>query len=142
MPLGPCSLCPDSDSMSISVDLQIERDLADRLDRVGMEQRAGVMRHCSQLLDRKQRSGLVVRPHHRGDRRARPQCAPIGFNIEPALRIDPDEMDFDPARRREMFQQREDGGMLDRRRDDLVATVLRIERRENGACCRIRCRRR
>src|SRR6266567_9517954 len=41
-------------------------------------------------------------------------------------------MHFDPARRREMFHQRENGGMFNRRRDDLVATALGIKRRENG----------
>ena len=49
MPLGPCSLCPDSDSMSIRVDFKIERDLAHGLYRVGMEQRAGAMRHFGEF---------------------------------------------------------------------------------------------
>ena len=122
--------------------LQIDRDLAGGLHRISVEQRTGAMRQFGELFDRKQCSGLVIGPHHRGDRGARTERTPIGFKIEPALRIDADPVDFYPARLFQMLQQRQDGGMLDRRRDDLVAAVRIVERRENGGCCRLRCRRR
>ena len=98
MPLGPCSLCPGQRQHVDFGRFQVDRNLADRLHRVGVEQRAGVMGHLGELRDREDRPGLVVGPHDRRDRGPRPERAPIGFDIQAATRVDPDEMRLDPAR--------------------------------------------
>ena len=106
---------------------QIDRNLADRLHSVGMKQSACLMRETRQFFDGKQRAGLVVRPHRRDDRGLRPQRRAKGVEIDAPARVDANEMDGDAASFLQMFDERQDRGVLDGGGHDLVATLARRE---------------
>jgi hypothetical protein len=114
--------------------LEIDRGLADRLHRIGVKEGTRFMGHLGQPIDGKDGARLVVGPHHRRDRRARSERAPEGLYIETALRVDTDEVHFDPARLLQLTDEREDCRMLHARGDDLVTALLGQKRGEN---CRI-----
>ena len=92
-----------------------------------MKQRASRARHLGQKLDREDRAGLVVGPHHGRDRGTRSQRAPKGLDVQAATCIHGDEMAFDTAAA-QLFDQRQHGGMLHGGGDDLVPSFLSGER--------------
>ena len=68
-PLGPPILCADSVSRSAPSRSDIERDFAERLDRIDMQQAARLMDDLGRFSDRLDRAGLVVGQHDRDQRR-------------------------------------------------------------------------
>ena len=88
MPLGACSLCPERESMSIGVLAEIDRDLADSLDRIGMEKDAAFAGHLRPPFQRGIYTPVSLFAH------MRVTIAVIGcerflvlFEIEPAFSI-------------------------------------------------------
>ena len=96
------------------------------------------MRQLGQQLDREDRAGLVVRPHDAGDGGLRAQRTAIGVDVQAAARIHGDVVDLDPAALLQPGAKVEDGRMLHRRGDDLVAAALRLERGKQGSVVGLR----
>ena len=67
-PFGPLNLCAESDSRSTPSARTSTGIFADRLHRVGVQQRAVLVRDGGELGDRLNRADLVVRVHHRHER--------------------------------------------------------------------------
>ena len=64
-PVGPPILCPVRVSASAPLAREVDGELADRLDRVGVQRDAAGVRDLGQFADRVDRADLVVGPHHR-----------------------------------------------------------------------------
>ena len=111
---------------------QGDRQATDRLDGVGVEQRADRLGLLRQLLDRKDDAGLVVGPHDRRQRHSAGKRRAIARAIKPPEGVDGNAVNLDAARAFEMRTQRQNRRMLDRRDDDLVARVGGLERAEDG----------
>ena len=68
-PLGPPNLCAESDEQIDAERAHGHRNLADRLHGVGVHERAVLVRDRRERRDRLNRADLVVRVHHRDERR-------------------------------------------------------------------------
>ena len=126
------------DGEQIAADaLDIDRDLACRLHRVGVEVDIGLGGDFADLFDRLQHAGFVV-GHHDGDQPGiRPQRSADVVGINLAAAVHWNVCDF-AARRFQMLAGVQHRMMLDGRSDDMLSR-LRRGRRLPGY--RLRCRR-
>ena len=82
-PFGAYSLWPATESRSTPSFAHVDRDLADGLRGVGVDDRAALRARGRNLRDRLQHPGLVVRVHDRHERRA---CADRRARVVPRAR--------------------------------------------------------
>jgi len=102
--------------------IDVEFEVADRLDGVGVEGDAVLAGDGADLADRLDGPDLVVGGHHRDQNGAVGDRIPDGRRIDPPLPVDRQVGDREAL----LFQEGagvEDGVVLDRRRDDVVAPV-------------------
>ena len=138
--MGACSLCPDSDSMSMAVVFRLIGTLP--TDCTASVWNRAPWPWASSAISSTGNSVPVSLLAHITETTAvllRQQFA-IFFQVEPALAIDRKPMD-DVAVFAELFfdvvAQVEDGGVFDGRRDDLAPFRKRLERRHDGGGVRL-----
>ena len=100
-PIGPPSLCPVMVSASTPLAREVDRHLADRLHRVGVQRHPDLVRDRGERRDVAHRADLVVGPHDAGDG----DVAAVAERLGQRGRADP-------------------AGRLDRQPGDLGAVVL------------------
>ena len=82
MPCGACILCAEMVSRSQRISLDVDRNLARGLHRVGVEVNVGFGGDVADLVDRLQHAGFVVRDHDADQLRVGPQRALDVVGIE------------------------------------------------------------
>ncbi len=104
--------------------LDVQRDFADGLGGVGVEEDASVVAEPADLADRVERADLVVRGHDRDEDRAVGQRGLDRLGRDQAGRVGRQDGHIPAVLAGEPFQGVEHGLVLDRRRDDVVPLPL------------------
>ena len=128
MPLGACSLWPDSESMSIAVDLRSIGILPTAWTASVWNSAPTAFALSASSATGKDRAGLVVRPHDGDDCHAIRQRRLVGIQVEPPFCIDRDHMDADAFVLLQPRAQRQHRRVLDRTGDDLAPARVGLER--------------
>ncbi len=117
----------------LHVDRQVDRQLAHRLGRVGVEDdvRVGLLGDPGELFDREDHARLVVRVHDRDEQRIAAQRADKISHVEIPLAIDRQEGHV-VAAALEVFADLEDRRVLDRRGDHVAPIGVRLGRAPDG----------
>ena len=111
------------DGQQIAADrLHIDRHLARRLHRIGMEVHIGFLRDGADLSHRLQCADLVVGHHHADELRIRPKGTAYVLGINHAGRIDGQKRDLDAAIAQPL-RRMEHGMMLDGAGDKVIARL-------------------
>ena len=143
VPFGPPNLWPDSDSRSTPRLSNRHGNLADRLDRVGMEEGAVRAGDGGELRDRLNRAHLVVGVHHRHEDGVRPEGGAQVLSGESTPDSPTGSSVNDPAPPGERLQRVQHGFVFDGGRDEMAAAgrLQLPPRRRAARSCRPRCRR-
>jgi hypothetical protein len=130
------------DREQVDVELSnADRDLAERLRGVGVNERARSVRESGELFDRLQHTGLVVRVHDRDERRVPVDGFTGGVHACATISVDADASDaaFVLLEPRARARSRR---MLDDRRDDVALPLERLRHTTDGEVVRLRAARR
>ena len=143
-PFGPLNLCADSDSRSTPSARDVDRDLADRLHGVGVEERAALVRDRARA--RRSAGSCRSRCWRASPRRCAVSSVSASLQARPATRCPISSTGSSvvrPAAARERLQRDQDRLVLDGAwRSGAGGRSARAPRRRRGArSCRPRCRR-
>jgi len=116
--LGPVELVRRHRQHVHAERLDVDRDLAGRLDRIRVKQRAPLVRGARQLCDRLNRPDFVVRVHHRDDRRVVRERLAQRRRRDDAALVD-GEQGGPPPSLRQRLQRIEHRFVLDRARHEV-----------------------
>ena len=118
-PLGAVDLVPRDGQEIHTQRLDMDGNLAESLDRIGVEQDVPLAAHLGDLGDREEHSRLVVGVHEADQNRVRPDRSSHLVRIQHTLAVHRQPRDRAPLTL-QMIGGMEDGVMLDRRDDEMA----------------------
>ena len=117
-PFGAVDLVPRDGEEIRTQRLDMDGDLSESLDRIGVEQDVPLAAHLGYLGDREEHSRLVVGVHEADQNRARPDRSSHVVRIQHTLAVHRQSRDRAPLTL-QVIGGMEDGVMLDRRDDEM-----------------------